>query len=164
MDEKEKLIIETLKEKGKAGLKELNISNEDIDKVVTSIDKKLVQLNMDQTLVISKELGYNLPIDYCVYYAKQINLHIKPNLFKINNIEKKINSLLSMDSDSKVFILNYQKIDSQYNGKIVPFALLEFGDYLCFDKNNNNIVYYNHETDTVETISKNWDDFYKILY
>ena len=62
MDEKEKLIIETLKEKGKAGLKELNISNEDIDKVVTSIDKKLVQLNMEQTLVISKELGYNLPI------------------------------------------------------------------------------------------------------
>lgn len=164
MDEKEKLIIETLKEKGKAGLKELNISSEDIDKVVTSIDKKLVQLNMEQTLVISKELGYNLPIDYCVYYAKQINLHIKPNLFKINDIEKKINSLLSMDSDSKVFILNYQKIDSQYNGKIVPFALLEFGDYLCFDKNNNNIVYYNHETDTVEPISKNWDDFYKILY
>lgn len=164
MDEKEKLIIETLKEKGKAGLKELNISSEDIDKVVTNIDKKLVQLNMEQTLVISKELGYNLPIDYCVYYAKQINLHIKPNLFKINDIEKKINSLLSMDSDSKVFILNYQKIDSQYNGKIVPFALLEFGDYLCFDKNNNNIVYYNHETDTVEPISKNWDDFYKILY
>lgn len=157
MDEKEKLIIETLKEKENAGLKELNISNEDID-------KKLVQLNMEQTLVISKELGYNLPIDYCVYYAKQINLHIKPNLFKINDIEKKINSLLSMDSDSKVFILNYQKIDSQYNGKIVPFALLEFGDYLCFDKNNNNIVYYNHETDTVEPISKNWDDFYKILY
>ncbi len=164
MDEKEKLIIETLKEKGKVGLKELNISNEDIDKVVTSIDKKLVQLNMEQTLVISKELGYNLPIDYCVYYAKQINLHIKPNLFKINDIEKKINSLLSMDSDSKVFILNYQKLDSQYNEKIVPFAVLEFGDYLCFDKNNNNIVYYNHETDTVETISKNWDDFYKILY
>lgn len=88
MDEKEKLIIETLKEKWKAGLKELNIFSEDIDKVVTSIDKKLVQLNMEQTLVISKELGYNLPIDYCVYYAKQINLHIKPNLFKINDIEK----------------------------------------------------------------------------
>ena len=54
MDEKEKLIIETLKEKGKAGLKELNISIEDIDKFVTNIDKKLFQLNIEQNLVISK--------------------------------------------------------------------------------------------------------------
>lgn len=164
MEDREKLILETLKEKGRKGLKEINVSNEEIDKIVDNIDKKLSQLNLEQTLSVSKELDYNLPIDYCVYYAKQINLHIKPNLFKVNGKEKIINSLLSMDIDSKLYILNYQKIDSQYNGKIVPFALLEFGDYLCFDKNNNNIVYYNHETDTVEPISKNWDDFYKILY
>jgi len=164
MEDREKLIVETLKEKGREGLKELNVSSEEIDKIVANIDKKLGQLNMEQTLAVSKELDYNLPIDYCVYYAKQINLHIKPNLFKVNGKEKMINSLLSMDSDSKVFILNYQKIDSQYNGQIVPFALLEFGDSLCFDKNDNSIVYYDHETDTIEKVADNWDEFKDTLY
>lgn len=164
MEDREKLIVETLKKKGREGLKELNVSSEEIDKIVANIDKKLGQLNMEQTLAVSKELDYNLPIDYCVYYAKQINLHIKPNLFKVNGKEKMINSLLSMDSDSKVFILNYQKIDSQYNGQIVPFALLEFGDTLCFDKSDNSIVYYDHETDAIEKLADKWDDFQESLY
>ena len=69
-----------------------------------------------------------------------------------------------MDSDSKVFILNYQDIDSQYKGRIVPFALLEFGDSLCFDKNDNSIVYYDHETDTIEKVADNWDEFKDTLY
>ena len=143
---------------------EKTISKDKIEFLSKEIDNRLAMLNLEDAIDVANKLNYNLPIDYCVYYAKQLNLHIKPNLFKINTTEKVINSLLSFDSNSKMFILNYQKIDSQYNGKIVPFALLEFGDYLCFDKNNNNIVYYNHETDTVEPISKNWDNFYKILY
>lgn len=164
MEDREKLIVETLKEKGREGLKELNVSSEEIDKIVANIDKKLGQLNMEQTLAVSKKLDYNLPIDYCVYYAKQINLHIKPNLFKVNGKEKMINSLLSMNSDSKVFILNYQKIDSQYNGQIVPFALLEFGDTLCFNKSDNSIVYYDHENDTIEKLADKWDEFQGSLY
>lgn len=164
MEDREKLIVETLKEKGREGLKELNVSNEEIDKIVANIDKKIGQLNLEQTLVVSKELDYNLPIDYCVYYAKQINLHIKPNLFKVDGKEKMIQTLLSMDTDSKVFILNYQEIDSQYNGQIVPFALLEFGDNLCFNKSDNSIVYYEHENDTIEKVADKWDEFVKNLY
>lgn len=164
MEDREKLILETLKEKGREGLKEINVSNEEIEKIVDNIDKKLSQFNLEQTLSVSKELDYNLPIDYCIYYAKQINLHIKPNLFKINGKEKIIDSLLSMNIDSKLFILNYQKIDSQYNERIIPFALLEFGDNLCFNKSDNSIVYYDHENDTIEKIADKWDEFAKSLY
>lgn len=164
MEDREKLIVEILKEKGREGLKELNVSNEEIDKIVANIDKKLGQLNLEQTLSVSKKLDYNLPIDYCVYYAKQINLHIKPNLFKVHGKEKMIQTLLSMDTDSKVFILNYQEIDSQYKGQIVPFALLEFGDNLCFNKSDNSIVYYEHENDTIEKVADKWDEFVKSLY
>lgn len=52
MEDREKLIVETLKEKGREGLKELNVSSEEIDKIVANIDKKLGQLNMEQTLAV----------------------------------------------------------------------------------------------------------------
>jgi len=164
MEDREKLIMETLQKKGRAGLQEIGVTPEEIDKVVNTIDKKIRMLNMEGTLAVSKKLDYNLPIDYCVFYSKQMNLHIKPNLFKVNGKEKIINTLLSMDTDSKSFILNYQNIDSQYKGRIVPFALLEFGDSLCFDKNDNSIVYYEHETDSIEKVADKWEEFEGILY
>lgn len=165
MNDREKLIEETLKKEGIEGLKKLNVTNEEIDKVVNEIDKKIKKLNMEETLLISKELGYNLPIDYCTYYSKQItSLHIKPNLFKVDNNEKMISYLFSMDKDSKTYIINFQKFDSEYEQNLVPFAELEFGDLLCFDRKDNSIVYYNHEEDSIAKVSQSWKDFEESLY
>ena len=164
MEDREKLIMETLKKEGREGLKKINVTTEEIDEVVNSIDKKIRMLNMEGTLAVSKELEYNLPIDYCVFYSKQMNLHIKPNLFKVDGKEKVINTLLSMDKDSKHFILNLQVSDSQYKDRLVTFALLEFGDSLCFDKNDNSIVCYNHESDEFNKVANSWEEFEGMLY
>lgn len=164
MEDREKLIIETLKKEGREGLKNINVTTEEIDEVVNNIDKKIRMLNMEGTLAVSKELDYNLPIDYCVFYSKQMNLHIKPNLFKVNGNEKIINTLLSMDKDSKNFILNLQISDSKYKDRLVTFALLEFGDSLCFDKNDNSIVYYNHESDEIDKVANSWEELESMLY
>ena len=164
MEEREKVIIETLENKGREGLKETNVTSEEKDELVNSIDKKIKMLNMEETLAVSKELGYNLPIDFCVFYSKQMNLHIKTNMFKVNGSEKIINTLLSMDKDSKYFILNFQVSDSQNKDRLLAFALLEFGDSLCFDKNDNSIVYYNHELDDFDKVANSWKEFEGMLY
>ena len=165
MNDREKLIEETLQKEGVEGLKKLNVTSDEIDRVVNRIDRKIEKLNMEGASLISKELGYNLPMDYCTYYSKQITtLHIKPNLFKVNNNEKMISYLFSMDKDSKTYIMNFQKFDSKYEQELVPFAELEFGDLLCFNRKNNSIVYYNHEEDSVTKVSDCWKDFEKTLY
>ena len=119
---------------------------------------------MEQTVEISKILDYNLPIDYCTYYSKLLSLNIKPNLFKVNGNEKMIRYLYSMDNDSKISIMKFQNIYSQYKNKLVPFAELEFVDNLCFNKDDNSIVYYKHEEDTIIELADTWDTFQNKLY
>lgn len=87
-----------------------------------------------------------------------------PNLLKINNIEKMIRHLFSMDENSKTYIMKFQKFDSNYEKQLVPFAELEFGDLLCFDRNTNDIIYYNHEQDTISKVADNWQQLKDMLY
>lgn len=164
MNDRNKKIIEELEKNGTEGIKNMNLTPQEIDDLVDKIDNKIAVLNMEETLEVSKLLGYNLPIDYCTFYSKQLTTHIKPNLFKVNGKEKIIRYLYTMDKNSKTYIAKFINFDSQYSGQIVPFAELEFGDTLCFDKSTNNIVYYNHEEDSIIKLADSWDDFSKQLY
>ena len=60
--------------------------------------------------------------------------------------------------------MNFQKFDSKHEQELVPFAELEFGDLLCFDRKDNSIVYYNHEKDSITKVSNSWKDFEETLY
>ena len=99
-----------------------------------------------------------------ILYVSQDSLHIKPNLFKIGEIEKMIRCLFSIDKNSKTYIIKFQKFDSKYEKQLVPFAELELGDLLCFDRNTNEIVYYDHEQDATAKIADNWEQLSAILY
>ena len=69
-----------------------------------------------------------------------------------------------MDPNSKTYILKFQNFDSELKDKLVPFAELEFGDTLCFERETNKIVIYNHETDTIDVVANDWNNFIKELY
>lgn len=161
---REKEILESIRKQDKEKLKKLDVTPDEVDQLVKSIDNRLIQLNLEQSIEISKKINYNLPIDYCTYYAKQIDLHIKPNIFKLGNNEKVIRFLYDMTENENNSILNHQNHDSQYDGRIVHFAELEFGDTLAFDKETNYIVCYNHEDDTITQIAITWDEFENKLY
>ena len=162
--DREKEILEIYKNEGIDGLKRVNATSDEIDKIVNKIDDKIKQLNLEEMNNISNQLSYNFPSDYRDFYSSQISLHIKPNLFKVGNVEKMISYLFSMDENSKTYIMNFQKFDSEYEKILIPFAELEFGDLLCFDRNNNEIIYYNHEQDTIQKVADNWQQFRDMLY
>ena len=162
--DREKEILEIYKNEGIDGLKRVNATSDEIDKIVNKIDNKIKQLNLEEMNNISNQLSYNFPSDYRDFYSSQISLHIKPNLFKVGNVEKMISYLFSMDENSKTFIMKCQKFDSSYEKELVPFAELEFGDLLCFDRNTNDIVYYNHEQDTISKVADNWQQLKDMLY
>ena len=69
-----------------------------------------------------------------------------------------------MDPNSKIYILKFQSFDSDLKDKIIPFAELEFGDTLCFERETNKIGIYNNETDTFDIIAGDWNTFIKELY
>lgn len=114
---------------------------------------------------IEEKIGYNFPKDYVDYISNSETLRFEKKLFRTQNgTEKVLRYLYSFDENARNYILNFQSFDSKFKDKIVPFAELEFGDLLCFEKSNNNIVLYNHELDEIETIAINFNEFLGKLY
>ena len=107
---------------------------------------------------VEKQLCYNFPDDFKNYLLNVNSLKLDKSYIKLE--DKIIHSLLSLDALSKEYILNFQKFDSQYENTLIPFALLEFGDLLCFERETNKIVIYYHESDTYKTLAESWTELY----
>ncbi|MBQ9181911.1 MAG: SMI1/KNR4 family protein [Bacilli bacterium] len=114
---------------------------------------------------VEEKINYSFPQDYASYIKNSKPLRFEKNLFKTsNNEEKVLRYLYSFDENERNYIIKFQSFDSQFKDKIVPFAELEFGDLLCFDRNNNNIVLYNHELDEIEIVANSFTEFLGKLY
>lgn len=114
---------------------------------------------------VEMEINYKFPDDFKNFILNKENLHnVRSKLFKINGEEKILRYINSFDKNSRSYIGKAQEFDSEYERSIVPFALLEFGDTLCFDRNTNKIFHYNHEEDSISEVASNWSEFYTTLY
>lgn len=162
-----KQIIEALSNKDQDKLKELKVSSEEAESVLKSIDNKIEKLDSEILQYISnveKEINYTFVEDYKKYLLNNSVLKPEKNILGTpNGNEKLVRYFYSMDPNNKTYILKFQSFDSELKNKLVPFAELEFGDTLCFERKTNKIVVYNHETDTIDDIANNWNDFIKKL-
>ena len=160
-------IIDTLSDKDQDRLKILNVSNEEIESILKSIDRKLEKLNseiLEFICNVEKEINYIFVEDYKNYLLKHTSLKPEKNILGLaNGTEKLVRYFYSMDPYSKTYILKFQNFDSELKDKLVPFAELEFGDTLCFERETNKIVIYNHETDTIDVVANDWNSFIKEL-
>ena len=160
-------IIDALSNKDQDRLKELNVSNEEIESILKSIDRKLEKLNseiLEFIYNVEKEINYTFVEDYKNHLLKHTSLKPENILGLANGTEKLVRYFYSMDPNSKTYILKFQNFDSELKDKLVPFAELEFGDTLCFERETNKIVIYNHETDTIDVVANDWNNFIKELY
>lgn len=65
-------------------------------------------------------------------------------------------SLFSFKKDD-IWNIN-EWIKSNLNNLLIAFTIDNFGNLICFDANNDNIVFWNHENDT-ELVAKNFGEF-----
>lgn len=124
----------------------------------------MINTKIEELEKVEKVLNYKFPDDYRRFYLEQEDLHIKPRLFNFGSNVHSLSYLFSMDVNSNIYILKFQDFESQYKNDVVPFAELVFGDLLCFDRTNNSILVYSHETDKLTKIADTWDEFYKQLF
>lgn len=161
-------IIDALSDKNQVKLKDLNLSNNEKESVLKSIDKKIEKLDseiLEYINNVEKEINYNFTEEYKNYLLNHSSLKSKKNILGLSNgTEKLVRYFYSMEPNSKTYILKFQNFDSKLKDKLVPFAELEFGDTLCFERESNKIVVYNHEVDTIENIADDWTIFIKELY
>ncbi len=79
--------------------------------------------------------------------------------------ERELKSFLSFNKDD---IENVWKIaewnKSELSDKYVAFAIDNFGNLICFDIKNNNIIFLDHETLNTEKITDDFISFMNGLY
>lgn len=78
--------------------------------------------------------------------------------------ERAIKALLSFNHKDretvwKIFEWNKEDLVNQY----IPFGIDNFGNLICFDANNDHIVFLNHEDKHIEFVASNFDDFLNLL-
>lgn len=79
--------------------------------------------------------------------------------------ERALKSFLSFNKNDretvwKIYEWNKQELADRY----VAFAVDNFGNLICFDADNDNIVFLNHEDLGVEKVADNFMDFMKKLH
>lgn len=115
-----KQIIDALSNKDQDKLRELNVSNEEIENVLKSIDKKIEKLDseiLEYINNVEKEINYTFVEEYKNYLLKHSSLKPEKNILGLpNGTEKIVRHFYSMDPNSKTFILKFQSFDSELNG------------------------------------------------
>lgn len=81
------------------------------------------------------------------------------------SIGRELKSFLSFNTGDRetVWKINDWNKDELSN-KYLAFAIDNFGNLICFDKNNNNVVLLNHEDLSVEHIANTFSEFIEALY
>jgi len=74
-------------------------------------------------------------------------------------------SLLSFNKEDKENIWSLNEwVKNDLNNLFIAFAIDNFGNLICFDMRNDNIIFWNHEKNEKEFVAKSFDEFLNKLY
>lgn len=107
-----------------------------------------------------EKLGYNF-VDSYIDFVKEYNGSRPPvSIFSTSTSqERTIKSFLSFNATDVENILKLNRGVTEISANLVAFAIDNFGNYICFDKQNDMVVFLDFETGETELIDKTFSDF-----
>ncbi|MCG3747683.1 SMI1/KNR4 family protein [Vibrio cincinnatiensis] len=107
-----------------------------------------------------EKLGYNF-VDSYIDFVKKYNGSRPPvSIFSTSTSqERTIKSFLSFNPTDVENILKLNKGVAEISAKLAAFAIDNFGNYICFDKQNDTVVFLDFETGETELIDNTFSDF-----
>ena len=107
-----------------------------------------------------EKLGYNFVESYIDFVKKYNGSRPPVSIFSTSTSqERTIKSFLSFNPTDVENILKLNKGVSEISTKLVAFAIDNFGNYICFDKQNDTVVFLDFETGETDLIDKTFSDF-----
>ena len=81
------------------------------------------------------------------------------------NAARELKSFLSFNHNDretmwKIFAWNKAELSNKY----IPFAIDNFGNLICFNADNDKVVFVNHENLSIELIADTFSEFIEVLY
>lgn len=109
---------------------------------------------------------YKLPKDFRKFVIELNGGRPERKGFSTNTDKnRELKSFLSFNPNDKETVWQaYEWLKDEFGNKYLAFAIDNFGNVICFDTDNGNVVFLNHEDLSVECISATFGDFMKALY
>jgi len=114
---------------------------------------------------LESELNYNFPVDFKKIVLLNNGACPTPNVFdsKVSR-ENVFDHLLSFNKEDKANIWKINTRSDYASDKYIIFGICSFGDFLCFDKETNNVIYLDHETMEIEEAATTFTQFINSFY
>lgn len=124
--------------------------------------KYVKKIDLNKILEVEKHFNYKFPNNF-VNFVLQYNGG-KPisKIFYVNKeIERVFKTMLSFNKEDRENI--YIGFDTKYKNNLIAVASDEVGNLICYERDTNNIVYWNHELDELQFVAYKWIDFVNSL-
>ena len=112
-----------------------------------------------------KTAKYTFCDSFKTYITKNNGGRPNKRIFDTNKAkEREVKTFLSFNKDDKETVWkSFEACKEKLNDIFIPFAIDNFGNLICFNISNDNIIFLNHENLTIEIVAENFDDFIKTL-
>ena len=84
--------------------------------------------------------------------------------FMLGTTEKVVGAILSFNKGETDTDTVYSALSAIEDRSLVPFAIDPFGNYICYSNNDDEVVFWDHETSGVSPTGKGLSAFLNSLY
>lgn len=107
--------------------------------------------------------GYVFQQEYVQCVLKNNGARPSKRVFKVLGAEKEIKTFLSFNKEDRETMWVFNENNNRQD-KYITFAIDNFGNLICFKKNDGSVCFANHETGTVKRVADSFTDFLNSLY
>lgn len=124
------------------------------------IDMKNLQAFAD----VEKFRGILIPEELKNFVAEHNAATPSRHHFMVRATERVFGAVLSFEKNETEADTVYPALEAVEDKNLLPFAIDPFGNYICYQLNEKQIVYWDHENDAVTTTGKSLKEFIESLY
>lgn len=124
--------------------------------------KYVKKIDLNKILEVEKYFNYKFPNDFVEFVLKYNGGKPISKIFYVNKESERVfKTMLSFNKEDRENI--YIGFDTKYKNNLIAVASDEVGNLICYERDTNNIVYWNHEFDKLEFLAYKWIDFVNAL-
>lgn len=113
---------------------------------------------------VEKQRGIHIPEELKAFVEEHNAATPALYHFMAGVTERVFGAVLSFEKDEKEADTVYPALEAVKDKNLLPFAIDPFGNYICYQLDTNQIVYWSHEDDTVTSTRKGLKEFVASLY
>lgn len=122
--------------------------------------------------VVNQNVFSEIEKDYGITISEELRALIfmanaaTPSKYKflLGTTEKVVGAILSFNKGETDTDTIYSALSAIKDRSLVPFAIDPFGNYICYSNNDNEVVFWNHETSRISSTKNGLSAFLNGLY